>query len=110
VTFRVWAPEAERVELELESGGARGSYPLAFEGEGHRAVTVPHARPGDRYCYRVDGQGPFPDPCSRSQPEGPHGASQVCDPGAFRWTDVGWPGLTADGLVIYELHAGTFTA
>src|SRR5262245_52339378 len=27
--------------------------------------------------------GPFPDPASRFQPEGPHGPSEVIDPGGF---------------------------
>jgi maltooligosyltrehalose trehalohydrolase len=40
---------------------------------------------------------------------GPHGASEVVDPEAFAWTDAAWPGLTREGLVLYELHVGTFT-
>jgi maltooligosyltrehalose trehalohydrolase len=33
----------------------------------------------------------------------------VVDPGAFAWSDAGWPGLGPDGLVIYECHVGTMT-
>jgi maltooligosyltrehalose trehalohydrolase len=65
--------------------------------------------PGDRYRYRLDGAGPFPDPASRSQPLGVHGPSQVVDPGAFRWSDGAWGGADLASLVIYELHVGTFT-
>lgn len=109
VEFRVWSPDARLVELELS--GARGAQriPLRAEPEGYHACIVADAGPGDRYHYRVDGAGPFPDPCSRSQPEGPRGASAVVDPGAFRWTDDGWSGLSREGLVIYELHTGAFT-
>jgi maltooligosyltrehalose trehalohydrolase len=33
----------------------------------------------------------------------------VLDTGAFAWNDGDWPGLVLDELVIYELHAGTFS-
>src|SRR5437763_294570 len=52
---------------------------------------------------------PYPAPASRFQPDGPHGPSQVIDPGAFRWMDGGWRGVALEGQVIYEMHVGTFT-
>ena len=64
---------------------------------------------GARYRYRLDGDAAVPDPYSRFQPEGVHGASEVIDPARFRWTDGAWPGLPAEGLVLYELHVGTMT-
>ncbi len=51
----------------------------------------------------------LPDPVSRWQPDGVHQSSAVLDPRTFPWHDHGWPGLTQAGLVIYELHVGTFT-
>ncbi|MBV9125246.1 MAG: malto-oligosyltrehalose trehalohydrolase, partial [Planctomycetes bacterium] len=45
----------------------------------------------------------------RFQPQGPHGPSQVVDPGQFRWTDDSWPGVKVEGQVLYEMHIGTFT-
>ena len=51
----------------------------------------------------------LPDPASRFQPDGPHGASAVVDPAAFSWTDSGWPGIKLEGQVLYEMHIGTFT-
>ncbi len=110
VRFTVWAPTARAVELVLKSGGAERRLPLQPASDGYHTRVVPDARPGDRYRFLVDGAGPFPDPASRFQPEGPHGPSQVVDPAAFPWTDHAWPGLRRDGLVIYELHVGTFTA
>jgi maltooligosyltrehalose trehalohydrolase len=66
-------------------------------------------KPGDRYRFRLDGGDAFPDPASRFQPEGPHGPSQLVDPGAYPWSDRDWRGAAVDGAVIYELHIGTFT-
>ena len=61
------------------------------------------------YRYRLDGKDSFPDPCSRFQPEGPHGPSLIVDPAAYQWRDQHWHGVRMHGQVIYELHIGTFT-
>jgi maltooligosyltrehalose trehalohydrolase len=83
------------VELEREAAGY-------FAGCGA-------ARAGARYRYRLDGEGAYPDPASRYQPEGPHGPSQVVDPRGFPWTDTAWEGAGLRGQVIYEMHIGAFT-
>ena len=59
---------------------------------------------GDRYEFILDGGGPFPDPCSRWQPEGLRGPSRV-------WRGGGGtgPGIDLREAVLYELHVGTFT-
>ena len=103
--FDVWAPRPERVEVHAD--GSR--FPMVRGDRGRWSAEVPAAGPGTRYGFVLDGEGPFPDPRSRHQPDGPHGLSQVVDTGAFAWTDGGWraPEL-ADG-VVYELHIGTFT-
>jgi maltooligosyltrehalose trehalohydrolase len=118
VHFRVWAPRRNRVELVLE-GSATAGYgdgdgtmqvvPLEPEEDGYFSVHVPEGADGTLYRFRLDGEGPFPDPASRFQPEGPHGPSQVVDPGKFRWTDQGWRGVRLEGQVLYEMHIGTFT-
>jgi maltooligosyltrehalose trehalohydrolase len=106
VHFRVWAPGRRRVEVMLD-----GSTPLSLVAEegGYWAGQLPHARAGQRYRYRLDAEGVFPDPASRFQPEGPHGPSEIIDPAAFAWSDHGWEGLRLPGQVLYELHLGTFT-
>jgi maltooligosyltrehalose trehalohydrolase len=109
VRFRVWAPNAVRAEVAVERQGGGARYPLTRDVDGYHAGFVEGARAGDRYTYVLDGGQAFPDPASRSQPDGPHGASEIVDPRQFRWTDDAWPGLGPDGLVIYELHVGTFT-
>ena len=51
-----------------------------------------------------------PDPVTRYQPVGVHGASQVVDTQRFPWTDQEWLGVAKRDLIIYEMHVGTFTA
>ncbi|HEY0778087.1 MAG TPA: malto-oligosyltrehalose trehalohydrolase [Gemmatirosa sp.] len=109
VSFRVWAPAATRVEVVLYDDARESAYPLAPDGGGYFAGVVRDAAAGARYRYRLDGGEAYPDPASRAQPDGVHGASMVVDPDAFAWTDVAWRGVAADGLVVYELHVGTFT-
>jgi maltooligosyltrehalose trehalohydrolase len=108
VHFRVWAPLRRRVEVVLESD-AGGLTSLEREPGGYFSGLAPGLSAGARYRFRLDGGDAFPDPASRSQPDGPHGASEVVDPARFRWTDAGWGGLSPEGQVIYELHVGTFT-
>jgi maltooligosyltrehalose trehalohydrolase len=103
--FRVWAPDARSVDVV---GDADAVTLLKPEGDGYFSGIAP-VRVGDRYRYRLDGGTAYPDPASRRQPDGPHGASEVVDPGAFPWSDAAWRGLQPAGQVIYEMHVGTFT-
>ncbi len=105
VEFRVWAPDA--VSIDVEIGNIY--VPLARGEDGVWHGVVADARAGTRYRYRIDGGGCFPDPYSRSQPEGPHGPSAVVDPDAYVWHDEEWAGLPPRGLAIYECHVGTYT-
>lgn len=50
------------------------------------------------------------DPASRYQPCDVDGASEVIDPGAYRWLSPKWRGRPWDDAVLYELHLGTFTS
>ena len=115
VHFRVWAPRRRRVAVVIEtdpeaaSSGGATEHPLTAEPGGYFAGLVADARPGTSYRYRLDDDRPLPDPASRWQPKGPHGASVVVDPDPIAWTDGDWPGLRLPGQVIYELHLGTFT-
>ncbi len=102
--FDVWAPSAQdSVELVL------GQETVAMTRSGQWWRTDRPATAGQRYAFRIDGNGPFPDPRSRYQPDGPNGASQIVDPRSFTWTDDAWVGMPLQGAVIYELHIGTFT-
>jgi malto-oligosyltrehalose trehalohydrolase len=107
VRFRLWAPRAETVSLRLE-GSRPSAVPMLCEGEGWWALTTATARPDSRYRYVVDGSV-FPDPASRRQPEGVHGSSEVIDPEAYEWDDLGWQGRRWEEIVLYELHLGAFS-
>jgi malto-oligosyltrehalose trehalohydrolase len=103
-TFTVWAPAADRVDVE--AAGER--HPMTRDSRpGWWRSTVP----GDvtDYAYSLDGSRPLPDPRSPRQPFGINGLSRGYDHGTFRWTDGGWRGVPLAGAVIYELHTGTFT-
>ena len=110
VRFRVWAPAASTVEVEVyppPEGTIR--HPMSRDDDGVWSAKV--ALPPDTlYRYHLNEEWGYPDPYSRSQPEGVHGPSQVVDPSAFRWSDGGWRGLDPEALVIYECHVGTYTA
>ena len=103
--FRVWTHRHETVSVVLN----KKEHPLNLEEGGYFEGFVEGAREGDRYTYLVDGKGPFSDPASRFQPEGPDGPSQLVNPDRFAWHDSAWSGLKLAGQVIYELHVGTFT-
>lgn len=107
VRFRVWAPKRARVDVVLEDDGR--SFPLLKEEAGYFGGLVPIARAGMRYRYRLDNGEAYPDPCSRYQPEGPHGPSLIVDPARYEWRTSEWSGVRMPGQVIYELHVGTFT-
>ena len=104
VHFAVWSTNATRIDVIVDGQ----SFALQPTGKIF-AATVEGITAGARYHFSVDGAEPRPDPRSRFQPEGVHGPSQVVDPANFRWTDQSWTGLQPNGLVIYELHIGTFT-
>ncbi|MEI9954367.1 MAG: malto-oligosyltrehalose trehalohydrolase [Pseudomonadota bacterium] len=111
--FRVWAPE-RRVVSVVPRGNPRAhqakSYPLAQESGGYHSGLIAEFQAGDRYAFLLDDDPkPYPDPASRFQPDGPHGAAQIVDATRFEWLDAGFE-LRSDTRVIYELHIGTFTA
>src|SRR6185436_16597928 len=105
--FRVWAPAAERVEVEVQGPQSR-CLSLQPEGDGYFAAEAQGVGPGDYYMIRLDGKEGLPDPASRFQPEGVHGPSMVIDR-SFAWTDADWQGLPLPAFVLYEIHVGTFT-
>ncbi|MCC6145399.1 MAG: malto-oligosyltrehalose trehalohydrolase [Candidatus Hydrogenedentes bacterium] len=102
--FRVWAPFAERMALELDGQ----SHEMEAAARGYWEVRAA-APAGSRYGYRIDGRPPLPDPRSPSQPEGPFGLSAVVDHDAFQWTDQNFRACPLGAAIFYELHVGTFT-
>src|ERR1700738_1060803 len=90
VSFRIGAPRARAAEVAFDES-ALPPLQLASEPNGFFAALCADAHAGTLYRYRVDGRGPYPDPYSRFQPQGPHGPSMVVDPRAYRWHDAHWP-------------------
>lgn len=110
VSFRVWAPHRQSVRLRLELPEGSVEETLEAQHGGYHALRSQRAYAGCRYWFLLDDDPkPYPDPCSRFQPEGPHGPSQVVDGRAFEWTDFDWSGASLRGNVVYEMHLGTFT-
>jgi maltooligosyltrehalose trehalohydrolase len=106
VIFSVWAPHAKSVDLLL--GEQRIALAPASRGYWQAEVSA-HA--GQDYKYSLDGAAGVPDPRSRWQPAGVHGASRIPEPlvadqipvrSSFRAVPLGQ-------AIIYELHIGTFT-
>ncbi len=107
-SFLVWAKNASAVDLRL-LGASERIVPLVNVGDGYFRAEVENVGPGAQYFYRLNHATERPDPASRFQPEGVHGPSQVVDR-SFTWNDEQWFGLPLHKYLIYELHAGTYTA
>jgi maltooligosyltrehalose trehalohydrolase len=104
VRFSLWAPDAQRVEVEL-GGGKR--HDLGRLEDGWFSAEVP-AIVGQTYRYRIDHEWLVADPASRDQAGGVEGESRVVDPQAYRWLYPQWRGRPWHEAVIYEVHAGLF--
>jgi maltooligosyltrehalose trehalohydrolase len=104
--FRVWAPKAGSVEVEL-NGQTR--VPLEAKRNGYWTAILDGVEPRTRYAYRLDGGDARPDPASRYQPDGVHGPSMVVDR-AFDWGAGKRRDLfPLEKAIFYEIHIGTFT-
>jgi maltooligosyltrehalose trehalohydrolase len=103
--YAVWAPNAESVSLAIN-----GDTSDMQRGEEGWWTATRAPRHGDRYGFVVDGEGPFPDPRSCSQPEGVHALSEYVDHTQFEWTDHRWQAPPLAAGVVYEMHVGTFTS
>lgn len=100
--FRLWAPDCDRVSLEIE-----GFEPLAMarEGGGWFAIEA-DAVTGARYRFRLPDGLEVADPASRRQAGGVHGWSVLTDPDSYAWRCTGWQGRPWEEAVIEEIHAG----
>ena len=105
--YRVWAPLANRVSVNV----AGGRIPLEPDSniEGWWQSTGRAAQAGEEYTFNVDDAENLPDPRSGWQPQGVHKASKIVDHGEFRWTDDEFQARPLSSSLVYELHVGTFT-
>lgn len=104
VRFSLWAPDAQRVEVELGDGR---HHQLTAVGDGWFSSDVA-AIAGSTYRYRINHELSVADPASRDQAGGVEGESRVVDPTAYRWLYPQWRGRPWHEAVIYEVHAGLF--
>ena len=105
--FSVWAPSARTVELVTEADGKSERTTMYEEEGGWWRAQAEAGAARDGYRYAIDGRGPFPDPRSRWQPEGVHGASRRIESAAGRGRRFSPKPMRE--AVIYEMHVGTFT-
>ena len=104
--FRVWAPAAAQVEVDLgerrvtSTRSPTGTTPASFAA----------VRAGMRYAYRLDGGRPTPIRHPASSPtdptDRPRSSIRPPSPGPI----AGGRACTREGQVLYEMHVGTFTA
>ncbi len=109
--FRVWAPKAGEVKLRIRAPGPSRVLQMEREDSGYWSIARTDAPAGTRYAFLLDGKERA-DPASHFQPLGVEGPSEVVDHGSFQWDEWeegGWQGTEPAQMVIYELHAGTFT-
>ena len=104
-TFRLWAPAARRVDLLLD----HQSHTLASARHGWFEITVPGAKAGTRYRFRIDDEIDVPDPASDFQPDDVFGPSEVIDHDHYAWRANDWRGRPWHETVLLEAHVGAFT-
>ena len=112
--FRLWAPSSATVTLELwRPGSGEPTRHLMQSLHGWHEIHVPEAGEGASYRFVVKTRHAHdlavPDPASRSNPQGVHGASLIVDPKSYAWQSSEWRGRSWPDAVLYELHIGTFT-
>lgn len=103
--IRVWAPQAQQVVCRTQHPDA--DIPLAPEPYGYWSAETEKIAVEQPYRFIIDNEA-FPDPVSRSQPEGVHGPSAAADL-RFDWTDQHYHCRALRDFIIYELHVGTFS-
>ncbi len=96
--FRVWAPNANKVELKIDDQ----LLPMQAGLDGEYTIDVPEAKPGSDYQFVLDNGIALPDPRSAYQPQGVHGPSRLVNQEEFQWTDQNWRPPPLPSGVIYE--------
>jgi len=113
VTFTVWAPRRRALSVRVldAAGATRAELPMTRDADGVFTARAPAAVApvGSDYAFLLPDVGARPDPVSRHQPNGVHAPSRIVAANAFAWTDAAWRGVPRADLVVYELHAGTFS-
>jgi alpha-1,4-glucan:alpha-1,4-glucan 6-glycosyltransferase len=118
VVFSVWAPNARAVSVIGDASGWDTGQPLhPVASSGVWAGVVGHARPGQRYKYRITGRDGSvidrADPLATAG-EGSPGHASIVDSGTYDWNDATWMHERPTRhrhdhpLSIYEVHLGSW--
>jgi malto-oligosyltrehalose trehalohydrolase len=110
VRFGVWAPARQEGWVKLLRPEGDLSLPMQRDERGWFHLITYEAKACTRYFYDFGDGVDYPDPASRRQPDGIHGASEVVGISQFDWTDEEWRGRPWNEAIVYELHVGTFSA
>lgn len=102
VQFSLWAPGQQEVSVAFEDGD---TLPMERSPDGWFTATARNAV-GKSYRFQLPDGTRVPDPASRRQTGGVHGASVVVDHASYQWRDGNWRGLPWRESIIYEVHAG----
>jgi maltooligosyltrehalose trehalohydrolase len=108
-SFVVWAPRHERLSVRVDDKAGRPDEPMEPRGAGYFSLDLRGLGSAPDYWYVAADGAVLPDPVSRWQPAGVHGASRGFDPGEFEWSDQLYAAPPLSESVLYELHIGTFT-
>jgi 1,4-alpha-glucan branching enzyme len=98
--FRLWAPGAASVQLDLTHDHGQVLAPMTAGEGGWHSTVLANVGAGARYQYRIDDATSVPDPASRFNPQDVHAPSAVMDPLAFDWPDGAWRGRPWEEVVI----------
>jgi len=113
VTFRTWAPFATSVNVAgTFNFWNTSSTPLYSEGNGWWSTDVPQVGASAQYKFLIrNGSTNLwkNDPRARRVTNSV-GNSIVYDPHAYQWQSTNWQMPSWDGIVLYEMHPGTFGA
>ena len=125
-TFRVWAPNAERVELFSDYTGWDNGVSMDADAGGIWSCVLESSESLNGCAYKFlifgkNGKSVFKgDPYAKFSRGGADGASIIYDQPSFVWTDANWlkkrkesipitsPGYMPTPINIYEVHAGSF--
>ncbi len=111
VSFRVWAPNAQKVFVTGDfNGWEKASIALTHEENGFWSVQVPEASTGHQYKYvlkTAQGELMRNDPYAREVTNSV-GNSVVVNPSDFDWQNDHFDMPSLNKMVIYELHVGSF--
>jgi malto-oligosyltrehalose trehalohydrolase len=108
VRFRLWAPGANAVSVKIYEPQQVAT--MCPQPRGWFEADIDGVVPGSRYRFVLGDGTEVPDPASRFQPEDVNGPSEIVDPRAYKWRDLGWRGRPWEEAILYELHIGTFTS